>query len=188
MTLKIEAKVDGVQDLSKQLFLLEKGPRRKVLRRSLNKAADIPLKAAKALVVKGATGQLRKSLGKKIKASGSTATGYGVIGPRKGYKVQVGVTKEDKTVTRKIFKAKRGPGGRFAGFEQTGTETKVVPAGTPIYHDPVRIAHLVEFGHGGPHAAPAHPFLRPAWDQNKEAVEKKMGEELFAGILEELRK
>jgi len=23
-------------------------------------------------------------------------------------------------------------------------------------------AHLVEFGHGGPHAAPAHPFLRPA--------------------------
>lgn len=23
-------------------------------------------------------------------------------------------------------------------------------------------AHLVEFGHGGPHPAPAHPFLRPA--------------------------
>lgn len=23
-------------------------------------------------------------------------------------------------------------------------------------------AHLVEYGHGGPHPAPAHPFLRPA--------------------------
>lgn len=23
-------------------------------------------------------------------------------------------------------------------------------------------AHLVEFGHGGPHPAPAHPFIRPA--------------------------
>ena len=25
-------------------------------------------------------------------------------------------------------------------------------------------AHLVEYGHGGPHPAPAHPFFRPALD------------------------
>lgn len=31
-------------------------------------------------------------------------------------------------------------------------------------------AHLVEFGHGGPHPAPAHPFLRPA----KESVIAKI--------------
>ena len=29
-------------------------------------------------------------------------------------------------------------------------------------HDPAKIAHLVEFGHGGPKPAPPHPFLRPA--------------------------
>lgn len=27
-------------------------------------------------------------------------------------------------------------------------------------------AHLVEFGHGGPHPAPPHPFMRPAIDAN----------------------
>ncbi len=26
-------------------------------------------------------------------------------------------------------------------------------------------AHLVEFGHGGPHPAPAHPFVRPTLDR-----------------------
>jgi HK97 gp10 family phage protein len=31
-------------------------------------------------------------------------------------------------------------------------------------------AHLVEFGHGGPHPAPAHPFMRPAWDSSKREV------------------
>jgi HK97 gp10 family phage protein len=31
-------------------------------------------------------------------------------------------------------------------------------------------AHLVEYGHGGPHPAPPHPFVRPAWDGVKEEV------------------
>lgn len=30
--------------------------------------------------------------------------------------------------------------------------------------------HLVEFGHGGPNPAPAHPFMRPAYDQTKGMV------------------
>ena len=30
-------------------------------------------------------------------------------------------------------------------------------------HIPAKIAHLVEYGHGGLRPAPAHPFLRPAW-------------------------
>lgn len=188
MVLKIQAKVDGMQELTKQLFLLEKAPRRKVLRRSLDRAANIPLKAAKSLVIVGETGQLKKSLGKKIKVSGTTATGYGVIGPRKGFQVKVGTTAQAKTVERQIFKRTRGAGGKFIGSEHVGTETNVIPAGTAIYHDPARIAHLVEFGHGGKHPAKAKPFMRPAWDQNKQAVEKKMGEEINAGILEELRK
>lgn len=30
--------------------------------------------------------------------------------------------------------------------------------------------HLVEYGHGGKRPAPAHPFLRPAYDQAKDAA------------------
>ena len=29
-------------------------------------------------------------------------------------------------------------------------------------------APFVEFGHGGPHPAPPHPFMRPAYDETKE--------------------
>lgn len=28
--------------------------------------------------------------------------------------------------------------------------------------------HLVEYGHGGPHPAPPHPFVRPAFDATKD--------------------
>ena len=35
-------------------------------------------------------------------------------------------------------------------------------------------AHLVEFGHAGPHPAPAHPFVRPAWDSVKEEVKQNI--------------
>lgn len=31
-------------------------------------------------------------------------------------------------------------------------------------------AHLVEYGHGGPHPAPPHPFFRPAWDEVQDQV------------------
>jgi len=39
-------------------------------------------------------------------------------------------------------------------------------------------AHLVEFGHGGPHPAPPHPFVRPAWDEMKERVKQDIKEGL----------
>lgn len=40
-------------------------------------------------------------------------------------------------------------------------------------------AHLREFGSDG---APPHPFMRPAWDQTKEKVSDRIGEELWLGI------
>lgn len=36
-----------------------------------------------------------------------------------------------------------------------------------------RYAHLVEYGHGGPHPAPPHPFMRPAFElASNEAYER----------------
>jgi hypothetical protein len=53
---------------------------------------------------------------------------------------------------------------RATGIGKVGIgprETVALPSGrgTEI---PTQIAHNVEFGHGGPHPAPAHPFLLPA--------------------------
>lgn len=36
-------------------------------------------------------------------------------------------------------------------------------------------AHLVEFGHGGPNPAPAHPFLRPALESEITEAKAKFG-------------
>ncbi len=47
--------------------------------------------------------------------------------------------------------------------------------------------HLVEFGHGGPHPAPAHPFFRPAWDSTKKEAKQIIIDGLKDNIEEVVR-
>lgn len=71
-------------------------------------------------------------------------------------------------------KAPQGPTGNLkkaayaAVLPETTTRRVVAFAGIRPRKAPH--AHLVEFGHGGPHPAPAHPFLRPAWDELRDKV------------------
>ena len=44
-------------------------------------------------------------------------------------------------------------------------------------HVPAKIAHLVEFGHGGSNPAPPHPFMRPALDETQSEVRQKITDE-----------
>jgi len=37
---------------------------------------------------------------------------------------------------------------------------------------------LVEHGHGGPHPAPAHPYLKPALDKNINFAKRKLSEKM----------
>ena len=55
-------------------------------------------------------------------------------------------------------------------------------------HDPAKIAHLVELGHGGPHAAEAKPFLRPAMDETAKSNVQLIASELQKGLAEEATK
>lgn len=54
----------------------------------------------------------------------------------------------------------------------------VVPVGA--WNAPV--AYYVEFGHGGPKPAPAHPFLEPAAASVEDAVLAAIKEELLKGL------
>lgn len=57
--------------------------------------------------------------------------------------------------------------GRLRGaIKSRMNGTKSVTVG--IWSEDVPYAYPVEFGHGGPHPAPAHPFLRPAFDEGKD--------------------
>lgn len=51
-----------------------------------------------------------------------------------------------------------------------------VMKGTSAYANPV------EYGHGGPHPAPAHPFVRPAYDAKVEEAYSIIKEQLAAAI------
>lgn len=44
-------------------------------------------------------------------------------------------------------------------------------------HNPGVVAHLVEFGHGGPRPARPHPFLRPALDEKRTEAFQAIGKE-----------
>ena len=46
----------------------------------------------------------------------------------------------------------------------------------------VKYAMFVEFGHGGPHPAPAHPFIRPAYDQKKDAAYQEIRNALKGAV------
>ncbi len=43
-------------------------------------------------------------------------------------------------------------------------------------------AHLVEYGHGGPHPAPAHPFFRPAVSETLGKAKENLEGDLKKGV------
>ena len=55
-------------------------------------------------------------------------------------------------------------------------------------HDPAKVAHLVEFGHGGSQPAPPHPFLRPAFEGGKEAARQAIIARLRKAVMQEARR
>lgn len=158
----ITGKVEGLSELVARMDGFKKGVKNRALKRGMTKVARLGAKLTKAHLGSTrklrsrddrGTGQLKKSIGQKVYMKGGTVVT--IIGPRTGFKIQVG------TRTRGGKKSKPGD---------------------PIYHDPAKIAHLVEFGHAGPHPAPAHPFMRPAWRELKPEVYPIMAREVQVEI------
>lgn len=164
---RIKGRIDGLGDLYRSMEALKKGAKSRVARKMTNAGSTLILKAAKRNAKNtGSNGWvstkvLSKSVGKKTKTYSKSGAVVAIIGPRKGFKTQVG--------TRKRGGKKSSPGD-------------------PIMHDPANVAHLVEFGHGGPHPAPAHPFLRPAFDEAKGPARDRMIEVGKAAIEAEAKR
>lgn len=162
MPFAIRASVD-IRDALRRLNGLKQGKRNAILRTAATKSARLVLASAKAnlrtrtkLQKKlGITrhGILLKSLGVKIASYEHTVVA--LIGPRKGFKEQIGVRTRDGKHGKK---------------------------GDPIYEDPTKIAHLVEYGHGGPGKADEHPFMRPAWYSNEAKVKRIYEDEISKGL------
>lgn len=63
----------------------------------------------------------------------------------------------------------QGKVGIRLGFDvvRAGRNGSALTANGAFKHSPTKIGHLVEFGHGGPGRAAAHPFLRPALEREQ---------------------
>lgn len=163
MAFAFKATID-IRDAMRRLNGIKTGKKNRILRTAATKAARLLARAAKANLRDRRkdqkkdgitrTGQLRLSIGSKVETYGDGIV-VALIGPRRGFRIQVGTRTRD---------GKKGK------------------AGDPIYHDPANVAHLVEYGHKGPSPAPAYPFMRPAWEQNKSAIERIYRDEINAGI------
>jgi HK97 gp10 family phage protein len=143
----ITGTVDGLQPIINRMRGFKDGVKNRALKRGLTKVGRLVKKSAKALAPVDTTTQ------------GLTVKGL----YKKSMDFQVSVIRG--TVVVKI--------GPKSNKQQVGTRKrggKKSKPGDPIFQNPAKIGHLVEFGHGGPHPAPAKPHMRPAWDATRGLV------------------
>src|ERR1044071_9487651 len=88
MAFRVEAKIEGLEPLIKSMANMRKGLRNKVLRSAMRRSASIVNKAAKGAAPVCETGQLKRSLGVKVKVSPSGVV-VGAVEPRPGFRVPV---------------------------------------------------------------------------------------------------
>jgi HK97 gp10 family phage protein len=168
----ISGTVTGLDQTFKALALVSQQVQKKILRDAVTQASKPVLDAARQkvpvnagwLAELGLGGVLKKSLARRVTTSRKKGSVTVTIGPRRGFKMVTDAA-----------------GGRR--LERTAAAKVVVTkGGRTVTVNPTRIAPLVELGHGGPHPAPAHPFLRPAWDENKSQVEATLKRVILEGI------
>lgn len=129
--------VKGLPALLKKLERLDQKVCQKATHDCVNESTKIVTKATRDEVGSQQliiTKQLWRSIGRKVKRYRKYVT-VGVIGPRISPSFAIML-----------------PPKQFGNWSNK-----------PKLHNPAKIGHLVEFGHGGPYPAPPYPYMRPAW-------------------------
>lgn len=89
MSMTIQIDLTGLKEILAKLDGLAKpGKVRMIYRKVLNAITKPVLKTAKSLVPER-TGQLRKSLGRKVRTYPGSGVTVGVVGPRFGFKIEI---------------------------------------------------------------------------------------------------
>lgn len=173
--IRVKVEVRGLDDLVRRLKDLDRKAARKAMRAGVAEVTRLVTREAKSLVPVR-TGLLKKAIGGRVKTAKGGTHVYGVVKPRGG--VMVRATPANL--------AKAAAGGKVVA-SRNGKKVlrrfRVNVAGVGVV-DPVKYAHLVEFGRvatrpkkkkvmkgGGvvygthARAVPPRPFMRPAWDK-----------------------
>ena len=177
----VTAKVHGLKELEASLKLLDKNAtKRTVLRNTLKKAGE-PVAEAMRSAAPVDDGQLAANIEVSTKIKGEAG--------KAAYAKTMRKTSGDKALARKTL--------RDARRAVKGTLPPVMMFIGPTVKAPH--AHLVEFGtaphiSGGMFSGAQHPgtapqpFVRPAWDQGKDATLKRIREEMRSEIGKALKR
>lgn len=90
MGMQLGISVDGVEDILQRFSKLSVGVQKKYLRAAVNKVTKPHLAAVKALVARGPTGNLKRSVGVKTEAKVKGRTQTAILGFRRGGKKKDG--------------------------------------------------------------------------------------------------
>jgi HK97 gp10 family phage protein len=153
MALTITAEIRGLDVVLGVLVEMKRSLRNRIIRKAITKASQPIMKSMKALAPRD-SGLLRRSIGRRTKTTRRGEV-VAVIGPR----------------SKPSFKQQVRVGGKGKGKRMKG--------GRLVIRNPVRYAHLVEFG---TRHSRAKPFMRPAFDANqrqaRQMIEKIVWDEL----------
>lgn len=167
--LSIKGELIGAKEAVAVLKGVKPGKARSILRSSLEKAATPVLSAARQNAVRE-TGLLKKSMGRKS-ATYASGTVVVVVGPRRGFK---------QTVRLK-------PSWVWRGGTKPYRIRKPKAGHLTVNRDPVKYAHLVEFG-AVKKKNKAKPFLRSAWSSQRQAASIIFVQSVYAGLQKALSK
>ena len=96
MGVQLGISVDGVEDILLRFSKLSVGVQKKYLRASVNKVSKPHMAAVKALVARGPTGNLKRSVGVKTEAKKKGRTQTAILGFRRGGKNKDGSAKKSE--------------------------------------------------------------------------------------------
>lgn len=148
-------------------------------RRGISKANKLALAQMKLTLTRERTGLTRKSLGDKVKVSGSIV--YGVIGPRLGFRTTIAELVQRSRSAK--FIGFRGRKGQSAARAIKFRAARGLSIGDIV--DPAKTASFIEFGHQrgrGKSSAQAYPFIGPARDRVADSVPGIVAAEINAAV------
>jgi len=171
MAFAIKATIGNIAPLLGQLDKLSKAVRNRILKKALAAGAKpVWMAARQGLQTQTGRGILRRSLGAVTKAYRKSGTVVAVIGPRTGFKTQIGPKK----------------------YEDPARIGHLVELGHVIMPHRKVLAGKAERkalrARGGLGRVPAHPFLAPAFDASRAAAMSIIRETIWNGIAAEATK
>lgn len=185
MSLNVDIK--GVQGTVAALNQFPGRLRFKYMRIALLAAMGVVKKKAQSLA-RTMTGLLRRSIGVKVKIPQASYNpkhhdkpAYGLVGVRR--RESLLMMAGEKPIRAKVQNLAKGRQIDIISSKKNFAKVRFALASGQKVRRRVasRYAHLLERGHGGPHPAPAHPFLAPAAAQSASEAMNKFNTKIAEG-------